>query len=143
MLSVCGGKDARTIIPYNTAVKAGLSNFLLLPASTFFDIFFLKLKMLLQRVDAEKSRHRTFITSDIRLQINEMNQKVKEEWEKKQAEAEKLKKPSEVCYELIIYVLIFTLAHRHCTICSFWCRVKKVMVELTVRRRKKIIVQRV
>ncbi|CAH8278569.1 unnamed protein product [Arabidopsis lyrata] len=48
-----------------------------------------------QRVDAEKSRHRTFITSDIRLQINEMNQKVKEEWEKKQAEAEKLKKPSE------------------------------------------------
>ncbi|ESQ44748.1 hypothetical protein EUTSA_v10003149mg [Eutrema salsugineum] len=48
-----------------------------------------------QRVDTEKSRHRTFITSDIRLQINEMNQKVKEEWEKKQAEAEKLKKPSE------------------------------------------------
>ncbi|EOA12918.1 hypothetical protein CARUB_v10025896mg [Capsella rubella] len=48
-----------------------------------------------QRVDAEKSRHRTFITSDIRLQINEMNQKVKEEWERKQAEAEKLKKPSE------------------------------------------------
>ncbi|CAA7041623.1 unnamed protein product [Microthlaspi erraticum] len=48
-----------------------------------------------QRVDTEKSRHRTFITSDIRHQINEMNQKVKEEWEKKQAEAEKLKKPSE------------------------------------------------
>ncbi|CAH8359751.1 unnamed protein product [Eruca vesicaria subsp. sativa] len=48
-----------------------------------------------QRVDTEKSRHRTFITSDIRLQINEMNQKMKEEWEKKQAEAEKLKKPSE------------------------------------------------
>ncbi|KAL0657119.1 hypothetical protein Bca4012_077703 [Brassica carinata] len=49
----------------------------------------------LRRVDTEKSRHRTFITSDIRLQINEMNQKVKEEWEKKQAEAEKLKKPSD------------------------------------------------
>lgn len=99
--------------------------------------------MLLQRVDAEKSRHRTFITSDIRLQINEMNQKVKEEWEKKQAEAEKLKKPSEVCSELIIYVLIFTTAHRHYKICFFFCcRVKKVMVELTVRRRKKIIVQR-
>ncbi|KAJ4916965.1 Transcription initiation factor TFIID subunit 4b [Raphanus sativus] len=48
-----------------------------------------------QRVDTEKSRHGTFITSDIRLQINEINQKVKEEWEKKQAEAEKLKKPSE------------------------------------------------
>lgn len=98
--------------------------------------------MLLQRVDAEKSRHRTFITSDIRLQINEMNQKVKEEWEKKQAEAEKLKKPSEVCSELIIYVFIFTTAHRNYKICSFCCRVKKVMVELTVRRRKKKIVQR-
>ncbi|CAH8332391.1 unnamed protein product [Eruca vesicaria subsp. sativa] len=48
-----------------------------------------------QRVDTEKSRHRTVITSDVRQQINEMNQKVKEEWEKKQAEAEKLKKPSE------------------------------------------------
>ncbi|KAJ0262573.1 hypothetical protein HA466_0030970 [Hirschfeldia incana] len=53
------------------------------------------IRMSKQRVDTEKSRHRTFITSDIRLQINEMNQKVKEEWEKKQAEAEKLKKPSE------------------------------------------------
>ncbi|CAF1986777.1 BnaC07g16890D [Brassica napus] len=53
------------------------------------------IRMSKQRVDTEKSRHRTFITSDIRLQINEMNQKVKEEWEKKQAEAEKLKKPSD------------------------------------------------
>ncbi|KAF2560178.1 hypothetical protein F2Q70_00017575 [Brassica cretica] len=51
--------------------------------------------LFLQRVDTEKSRHRTVITSDVRQQINEMNQKVKEEWEKKQAEAEKLKKPSE------------------------------------------------
>ncbi|XP_019058007.1 PREDICTED: transcription initiation factor TFIID subunit 4b-like isoform X2 [Tarenaya hassleriana] len=48
-----------------------------------------------QRVDAEKSRHRTVITSDIRQQINEMNQKVNEEREKKQAEAEKLKKMNE------------------------------------------------
>ena len=41
-----------------------------------------------------------------------MNQKVKEEWEKKQAEAEKLKKPSDVCSEIIIiYVLDFTLLH--------------------------------
>ncbi|RID60686.1 hypothetical protein BRARA_F03820 [Brassica rapa] len=48
-----------------------------------------------QRVDTEKYRHRTFITSDIRLQINEMNHKMKEEWEKKQAEAEKLKKSSQ------------------------------------------------
>lgn len=73
----------------------------------------------MQRVDTEKSRHRTFITSDIRLQINEMNQKVKEEWEKKQAEAEKLKKPSEVSSELVINVLNFTIAHRHCNICPF------------------------
>lgn len=73
----------------------------------------------MQRVDTEKSRHRTFITSDIRLQINEMNQKVKEEWEKKQAEAEKLKKPSEVCSEPLSMFLIFTIAHRHCNICPF------------------------
>lgn len=35
-LSVCGGKDARTTISYNSVVKAGQSNFLLLPTSTFF-----------------------------------------------------------------------------------------------------------
>ncbi|WZZ50696.1 hypothetical protein YC2023_050803 [Brassica napus] len=29
-----------------------------------------QLTVFLQRVDTEKSRHRTFITSDIRLQIN-------------------------------------------------------------------------
>ncbi|XP_024017042.1 transcription initiation factor TFIID subunit 4b [Morus notabilis] len=48
-----------------------------------------------QRVDAEKSRHQTITTSDIRLQIMTMNRKVKEEWEKKQAEAEKLRKQNE------------------------------------------------
>ncbi|KAG7598464.1 RST domain of plant C-terminal [Arabidopsis suecica] len=42
-----------------------------------------------QRTDAEKCRNRTFITSDIRKEINEMNQKVKEEWEKKHAGEEK------------------------------------------------------
>ena len=31
-LSVCGGKDARTIISYHSVVKAGQSSFLLLPA---------------------------------------------------------------------------------------------------------------
>lgn len=50
----------------------------------------------LQRVDAEKPRHRTVITSDVRQQIMAMNQKAKEEWEKKQAEAEKLRKVNDV-----------------------------------------------
>ncbi|WCJ40688.1 TBP-associated factor 4 [Euphorbia peplus] len=45
-----------------------------------------------QRVDAEKPRHRTVITSDVRQQLVTMNRKAKEEWERKQAEAEKLRK---------------------------------------------------
>ncbi|XP_065865918.1 transcription initiation factor TFIID subunit 4-like isoform X2 [Euphorbia lathyris] len=48
-----------------------------------------------QRVDAEKPRHRTVITSDVRQQLVTMNRKAKEEWEKKQAEAEKLRKVNE------------------------------------------------
>ncbi|KAJ4701641.1 Transcription initiation factor TFIID subunit 4B [Melia azedarach] len=48
-----------------------------------------------QRADAEKTRHRTIITSDIRQQIMLMNRKAREEWEKKQAEAEKLRKLNE------------------------------------------------
>ncbi|KAF5747990.1 transcription initiation factor TFIID subunit 4b-like [Tripterygium wilfordii] len=48
-----------------------------------------------QRMDAEKPRHRTVITADIRQQIMMMNQKAKEEWERKQAEAEKLRKNNE------------------------------------------------
>ncbi|XP_058001874.1 transcription initiation factor TFIID subunit 4b isoform X2 [Hevea brasiliensis] len=48
-----------------------------------------------QRVDAEKSRHRTVITSDVRQQIMAMNRKAREEWEKKQAEAEKLRRVNE------------------------------------------------
>ncbi|KAI9174067.1 hypothetical protein LWI28_011403 [Acer negundo] len=48
-----------------------------------------------QRVDAEKPRHRTIITSDVRQQIMTMSRKAKEEWEKKQAEAEKLRKLNE------------------------------------------------
>uniref|UniRef100_A0A6M2F2T7 RST domain-containing protein n=1 Tax=Populus davidiana TaxID=266767 RepID=A0A6M2F2T7_9ROSI len=43
-----------------------------------------------QRVDAEKPRHQTLITSDVRQQIMTMNRKAREEWEKRQAEAEKL-----------------------------------------------------
>ncbi|KAK4481547.1 hypothetical protein RD792_012448 [Penstemon davidsonii] len=42
-----------------------------------------------QRVDIEKPRHRTIITSDIRQQIMTINRKAREEWEKKQAETEK------------------------------------------------------
>ncbi|XVF36393.1 hypothetical protein REPUB_Repub19eG0054700 [Reevesia pubescens] len=48
-----------------------------------------------QRVDVEKPRHRTLITSDVRQQIMMMNRNAKEEWEKKQAEAEKLRKLNE------------------------------------------------
>ncbi|KAK2660156.1 hypothetical protein Ddye_006689 [Dipteronia dyeriana] len=53
------------------------------------------IKMSKQRVDAEKPRHRTIITSDVRQQIMTMNRTAKEEWEKKQAEAEKLRKLNE------------------------------------------------
>ncbi|KAI3860224.1 hypothetical protein MKX03_022530 [Papaver bracteatum] len=53
-------------------------------------------RMSKQRVDIEKPRHRTIITSDVRRQIQLMNRKAKEEWEKKQAEeAEKLRKSNE------------------------------------------------
>lgn len=45
-----------------------------------------------QRVDIEKPRHRTLITSDVRQQIMTMNRKAREEWEKKQAEAERLRR---------------------------------------------------
>ncbi|KAJ7969291.1 transcription initiation factor TFIID subunit 4b-like [Quillaja saponaria] len=48
-----------------------------------------------QRADSEKTRHRTAVTSDVRQQIMIMNFKAREEWEKKQAEAEKLRKLSE------------------------------------------------
>ncbi|KAJ4955104.1 hypothetical protein NE237_011887 [Protea cynaroides] len=49
-----------------------------------------------QRVDIEKPRHHTIITSDVRRQILMMNRKAKEEWEKKQAEeAEKQRKLNE------------------------------------------------
>ncbi|CAN8313419.1 unnamed protein product [Cochlearia groenlandica] len=44
-----------------------------------------------QRTDAEKCRKRTCITSDIRKQLYEMNQKAKEEWESKHCGVEKLK----------------------------------------------------
>ncbi|KAJ8485420.1 hypothetical protein OPV22_017905 [Ensete ventricosum] len=50
-----------------------------------------------QRVDIEKSRHRFVITSDVRRQILLVNQKAKEEWDKKQAEeSEKLRKVNEM-----------------------------------------------
>ncbi|XP_057469900.1 transcription initiation factor TFIID subunit 4b-like isoform X2 [Actinidia eriantha] len=49
-----------------------------------------------QRVDVEKPRHRTVITSDIQQQIMTMNQKAREEWDKKQTEAEKLQNPDDL-----------------------------------------------
>lgn len=48
-----------------------------------------------QRVDIEKPRHRTVVTSDVRQQIMSMNQKARDEWEKKQADAEKLQRADE------------------------------------------------
>ncbi|KAB1216170.1 Transcription initiation factor TFIID subunit 4b [Morella rubra] len=48
-----------------------------------------------QRVDIEKPRHRTLITSDVRQQIMAMNRKAREEWEKKKAEAERLRRLNE------------------------------------------------
>ncbi|KAF7079647.1 hypothetical protein CFC21_083849 [Triticum aestivum] len=48
-----------------------------------------------QRTDAEKTGHRLVITSDVGRQILQMNQKAKEEWDKKQAETDKNKKQTE------------------------------------------------
>ncbi|WJX35272.1 hypothetical protein P8452_23288 [Trifolium repens] len=54
------------------------------------------IRMSKQRVDIEKTRHRTVVTSDVRQQIMTMNRKAREEWEKKQAEADKLRKLNDV-----------------------------------------------
>ncbi|KAF8025038.1 hypothetical protein BT93_F2022 [Corymbia citriodora subsp. variegata] len=48
-----------------------------------------------QRVDVERPRHQTIVTSDVRQHLMILNRKAKEEWEKKQAEAEKLRKQNE------------------------------------------------
>ncbi|KAK6115957.1 hypothetical protein DH2020_008226 [Rehmannia glutinosa] len=48
-----------------------------------------------QRVDFEKPRHKTIITSDVRQQIATINRKAREEWEKKQAETEKSQKSND------------------------------------------------
>ncbi|GKC57754.1 RNA-directed DNA polymerase, eukaryota, reverse transcriptase zinc-binding domain protein [Tanacetum coccineum] len=48
------------------------------------------------RVDLERPRHGTVITSDVRKQIMSMNQKAREEWDKKQADVEKLQRADEV-----------------------------------------------
>ncbi|KAJ8541179.1 hypothetical protein K7X08_001995 [Anisodus acutangulus] len=48
-----------------------------------------------QRDDIEKSRHRTIVTSDVREEIMSINRKAREEWEKKQADVEKLQKANE------------------------------------------------
>ncbi|CAJ2644152.1 unnamed protein product [Trifolium pratense] len=54
------------------------------------------IRMSKQRVDIEKTRHRTVVTSDVRQQIMTMNRKAREEWEKKKAEADKLRKLNDV-----------------------------------------------
>lgn len=60
---------------------------------------------LLQRTNPEKCRNRICITSDIRKQINEMNQKEKDEQERKHGGEEKLKVSPET--ELNIYFLSY------------------------------------
>ncbi|PWA35604.1 Histone-fold [Artemisia annua] len=50
----------------------------------------------LRRVNLERPRHRAVITSDVRKQIMSMNQKAREEWEKKQADVEKFQRADEV-----------------------------------------------
>ncbi|GJY66889.1 RNA-directed DNA polymerase, eukaryota [Tanacetum coccineum] len=47
------------------------------------------------RVDLERPRHGTVITSDVRKQIMSINQKAQEEWEKKQADVEELQRADE------------------------------------------------
>ena len=57
-------------------------------------------------MDAEKPRHRTVITSDVRQQITLVNQKAREEWEKKQAEEEKLRKLNDVRTYLVSLLMV-------------------------------------
>ncbi|KAK1405647.1 RST domain-containing protein [Heracleum sosnowskyi] len=47
------------------------------------------LRLSKQRVDMEKPKHRTIVTSDVRQQIIAMNCKAREEWNKKQGDSEK------------------------------------------------------
>lgn len=55
------------------------------------------IKLAKQRVDSEKERHRFVVTSDVGQQILLMNKKIKDDWDKKQAEdAEKLRKANDV-----------------------------------------------
>ncbi|KAF7148944.1 hypothetical protein RHSIM_Rhsim03G0074100 [Rhododendron simsii] len=55
------------------------------------------------RVNIEKPRHQTIVTSDVQKQILVINQKAREEGEKKQLEAEELQKLNEmVMLELMV-----------------------------------------
>ncbi|CAL1410626.1 unnamed protein product [Linum trigynum] len=46
------------------------------------------IRMSKQRIDLEKPRHKTVVTSDVRQRLVVMNQKAKDEWDRKLAEAE-------------------------------------------------------
>ncbi|KAI0516586.1 hypothetical protein KFK09_009263 [Dendrobium nobile] len=55
------------------------------------------IKLAKQRVDSEKARRRFIVTSDVGRQILAINKKIKDDWDKKQAEeAEKLRKAIDV-----------------------------------------------
>lgn len=78
--------------------------------------------LFLQRVDIEKPRHKTVITSDVRQQIMLTNRKAREEWEKKQAETEKSQKPNEVsiqCFHLFTFVWILPILLQPLSVNSF------------------------
>jgi hypothetical protein len=64
-----------------------------------------------QRIDTEKSGHQLVITSDVGRQILRMNQKAKEEWDKKQAEeTDKNKKQNEVFHNIYV-ICLCTILH--------------------------------
>ncbi|EPS64696.1 hypothetical protein M569_10084, partial [Genlisea aurea] len=53
------------------------------------------IKLSKQRVDMENPRHKMIVTSDVRRQIEMINRKAREEWEKTQAETDKSHKSNE------------------------------------------------
>jgi hypothetical protein len=127
---VRGGKDAWTDKWPDQAVKTGeFFNLSLLVFIFSLQLSFHDFNWISQRVDAEKPRHQTLITSDVRQQIMTMNRKAREEWEKRQAEAEKLQKVNDVralygtvlsftiiIYDFIKYMFIKNNAQVYCVI---------------------------
>lgn len=87
------------ILPYMTVAKSGIKHIKndverclsLCVEERMRELLCNIIRMSKQRTDPEKCRDRICITSDIRKQINEMNQKEKEEQERKHGGEQKLK----------------------------------------------------